>query len=71
MRDTVITGPAAELKDSPRFAAIEGVFKLIDNPKATKSEIWKKMNAVGQECNADERDRLPALVQAAYDKREV
>jgi hypothetical protein len=55
---------------SPRYAAIESVFKLIDKPNVLVNEIWKKVGEVSQTLNADERDRLPAFVRAALVGRE-
>jgi hypothetical protein len=51
-------------RDSPRFAAIQSVFKLIEKPEVTVNEIWAKANRVMQGLNGEERERLPAFVRA-------
>jgi hypothetical protein len=57
-------------QDSPRFAAIQSVFKLIEKPTATVTEIWAKANRVMQNLNGLERDRLPDFVRAELVNRE-
>jgi hypothetical protein len=57
-------------KDSPRFAAIQSVFKLIEKPDVLVTEIWAKANRVMIDLNAEEREMLPALVRAELKNRE-
>ena len=57
-------------RDSPRFAAIQSVIKLIEKPDATVGEIWAKAGRVMQGLNGEERDRLPAFVRSALVDRE-
>ena len=59
-----------QFKDSPRFAAIQSVFKLIEKPDVLVTEIWAKANRVMQNLNAEEREALPALVRSALVDRE-
>jgi hypothetical protein len=55
---------------SPRYAAIESVFKLIEKPAATINEVYAKMGWVMMDLNAIERDALPGLAKAALVDRE-
>jgi hypothetical protein len=57
-------------RGSPRFKAIESVFKLIEKPDVTINEIWAKANRVMRDLNGEERDRLPDFVRAALVDRE-
>jgi hypothetical protein len=61
---------AETFRDSPRFAAIESVFKFIERADVTIDQIWTKANRVMRDLNAEERDRLPAFVRAALVDRE-
>jgi hypothetical protein len=57
-------------RHSPRFAAIESVFKLIERPDVTVNEIWKKANNVMKNLNGEEREKLPDFVRSALVNRE-
>ena len=57
-------------KDSPRIAAIESVFKLIERPDLTVNAIWAKANLLMRDLNGEERDRLPDFVKAELINRE-
>ena len=59
-----------EFKQSPRYAAIQSVFKAIEKPDVTVNEIWAKVSKVMQDLNAEERERLPAFVRAELKNRE-
>ena len=50
-------------RDSPRYAAIESVFKLIKTD-ALVTEVYSKMGRVMVDLNFIESDALPALVKA-------
>jgi hypothetical protein len=56
--------------DSPRFTAIESVFKLIERRDLTVNEVWTRANRVMRDLNAEERDRLPDFLKAALVDRE-
>ena len=57
-------------RDSPRFEAIQSVFKLIEKPDALVTEIWAKANSVSQSLNSEEREKLPRFVKAELVDRE-
>ena len=57
-------------RDSPRFEAIQSVFKLIEKPDALVTEIWAKANSVSQSLNGEERENLPGFVKAELVDRE-
>jgi hypothetical protein len=57
-------------RDSPRYAAIQSVFKLIEKPDVLVTDIWAKANRVMIDLNGIEREALPALVRAALVDRE-
>jgi hypothetical protein len=57
-------------RESPRYEAIAGVFKLIEKPNALVNEIWAKANRVMVDLNGEEREKLPAFVKTALADRE-
>jgi hypothetical protein len=62
------TDPAADFRDSPRYAQIKSVFDLIETD-ATKYDVWGAANKVTQSLNAEERNRLQELVELALKSR--
>ena len=64
---TTATTYAQEFKSSPRFAAIEAIFKAIDKLEedAPLNDLSALLTRTTQGCSADERDRIPDLVRKA------
>ena len=62
---------ADEFKSSPRFKAIEAIFKAIDKLEddASLNELSALMGRTLQNLNGDERYRIPDLVRKALKER--